>query len=154
MTTQLKIPVLSQLYDQDFYLWLQNTANLLRENKFEQLDIDNLIEEIEAMGRSEKRSLESNLVIVLLHLLKWKYQPSKQSKSWQSSILEHRRRLRRDLKDSPSLRNYLTKVLAECYQDSCKQAAIETGLSLNMFPLNCPFTEAEILNEDFLPIPD
>ncbi len=78
------------LYEEDFYLWLESTAKLLRNRQLENLDYDNLIQEIEAMGRSEKHSLESNLIVVLMHLLKYKYQPQKCSRSWLSSIFEHR----------------------------------------------------------------
>ncbi len=81
------------LYETDFNLWLEETARLLKENKLEQLDIENLIEEIETIGRSEKRGFCSNLERLLLHLLKWKYQPNKRSGSWESSIIEDRNRM-------------------------------------------------------------
>ncbi len=102
MTTQ---PT-TTLYEQDFYLWLVETVQLLKTGKFEKLDVENLIEEIESMGRSEKKSVESNLEVVLVHLLKYKYQPDKRSTSWRITLLEHRRRLQRDFKISPSLRRY------------------------------------------------
>lgn len=152
MTTQLSVkPTTNQLYEQDFYLWLENTAQLLEEKKFSELDMENLIEEIKDMGRNQKDALESNLIIVILHLLKWKYQPNKRSRSWQSSIFEHRRRLHKALKNSPSLKPYFREVFNECYQDGRKQASIETGLSLKVFPLESPFKIEEVLDEDFLP---
>lgn len=139
------------LYERDYYLWLLHTAKLIREGKFSEVDAANLIEEIEDMGRSEKRALKSNLIVLLLHLLKYKYQPQKITNSWKSSIREHRRRLRDDFQTSPSLKRYMTEVFDQCYQDSREQAADETGLPLNNFPDSCPFTPSEVLNPDYLP---
>lgn len=138
-------------YEQDYYLWLQHTLKLLREDKLSELDIPHLIEEIEDMGRSEKRAVESNLVVILMHLLKYQYQPSKRSNSWKASIREHRRRLRRLLQDSPSLQPYFKEVFQECYQDAREQASDETGLPLETFPIESPFTPEETVNRDYLP---
>ncbi|HHP7230424.1 MAG TPA: DUF29 domain-containing protein [Xenococcaceae cyanobacterium] len=139
------------LYERDYYLWLQHTAQLISEGKFNDVDTANLIEEIEDMGRSEKKAIKSNLIIVLLHLLKYKYQPEKRTNSWKASIREHRRRLRDDFRASPSLKQYMTEVFAESYQDSREQAADETGLLLDTFPTKSPFTISEVLNPDYLP---
>ena len=139
------------LYERDYYLWLLHTAKLIREGKFSEVDAANLIEEIEDMGRSEKRALKSNLIVLLLHLLKYKYQSQKISNSWKSSIREHRRRLRDDFKTSPSLKRYFEEIFDECYQDSREQAADETGLSLDTFPNSSPFTPSQVLNPDYLP---
>ncbi|MDF5724681.1 MAG: DUF29 domain-containing protein [Rhizonema sp. PD37] len=141
----------SHLYDQDFYLWIETTAKQLKEGRFSEVDLENLIEEIECMGRSEKQALESNLVVLLMHLLKYKYQHEKCSNSWKCSIREHRRRLRRAFKESPSLKAYFQEVLPECYQDARKQASDETGLPLDTFPVDSPFNADECLIEDFLP---
>lgn len=103
------------------------------------------------MGRSEKRAVKSNLIIVLLHLLKYKDRPAKRTNSWKSSISEHRRRLRDDFITSPSLKGYFEKVFDECYRDAREQAADETGLSLNTFPIESPFTVSEVLNPKYLP---
>ncbi|WP_414549259.1 DUF29 domain-containing protein [Anabaena sp. CCY 0017] len=148
---QPKVSTNSQLYDQDFYLWLETTAEQLKAGKFAEVDLANLIEEIECMGRSEKRALESNLVVLLMHLLKYKYQPEKRTNNWLSTIFEHRRILTKNLQDSPSLKNYFSETFAECYQDARQQAAIETGLSLDTFPVESPFTTDESLDKDFLP---
>lgn len=86
-----------------------------------------------------------------MHLLKYKYQPEKRSKSWLSTIFEHRRRLNKHFQDSPSLKKYFLKTFAECYQDARQQASIETGLELNIFPVESPFNTDECLNQDFLP---
>jgi hypothetical protein len=140
-----------RLYEQDFYLWIENTVNQLKTGQLLEVDWGNLIEEIESMGRSEKQALESNLIIVLLHLLKYKYQPDRLSNSWLSSIYEHRRRLRKALKSSPSLKPYYTEVFEECYQDARQEAALETGLTLEIFSLVCPFTPEATLDSEFLP---
>ncbi len=141
----------AHLYEQDFFLWLELTSRLLNERRFSDLDITNFIEEIESMGWSLIHGLQSNLVVVLLHLLKYKYQPEKRSKSWLSSILEHRRRLRVCLEDSPSLKSYFTEVFDRCYQDACRQAAVETELPINQFPNQSPFTPEEAIAPEFLP---
>ncbi|MGB5593088.1 MAG: DUF29 domain-containing protein [Crocosphaera sp.] len=150
MTTNVNVDT-TTLYEKDFSLWLETTAQLLRNRQLEKLDYDNLIEEIEAMGRSEKHSLESNLVVILMHLLKYKYQPQKRSRSWLSSIFEHRRRLTKTFRTSPSLKRYYENVFDECYQYAVKQASIETGLPLEHFPNMSPFTSEETLDFDFLP---
>lgn len=154
MTTNLNktsVTNTDSLYEEDFNLWIDTTAKILRERQIEQLDFKNLIEELESMGRSEKDALESNFVVVLMHLLKYKYQPQRRSNSWLSSIYEHRRRIRRAFSKSPSLKNYLNEVFAECYQDARQEASLETGLPLEVFPIECPFNVEETLNPDYLP---
>ena len=152
MATQLSSSTnVINLYDRDYYLWLQQTAQLIKEGKFSEIDAANLIEEIEDMGRSEKRAVKSNLVILLLHLLKYKYQPEKRTNSWKASIREHRRRLREDFKTSPSLKRYFAEVFDECYQDGREQAADETGLHIDTFPIKSPFSPSKTLDSDYLP---
>jgi hypothetical protein len=132
---------LSTLYQQDYQVWLEKTANLLRCQSFDLLDLENLIDEIEDMGKSQKEAIESNLTILLMHLLKYQYQPQKRidSQSWRYTIVEHRRRLIRALKKNPSLKNYWEAVFEECYQDARQDAKTETQLPLNTFPEVCPF---------------
>ncbi|MEA5535474.1 DUF29 domain-containing protein [Crocosphaera sp. XPORK-15E] len=142
------------LYETDFNLWLEETVKLLKQKKLDHLDIDNLIEEIEAMGRSEKKGFRSNLEQLLMHLLKWKYQPNKRSGSWEHSMLKHRNRILEDLEDSPSFNPYFDDIFDKCYQNSRKYAKAETGLNLNTFPEVCPFTKTEILTSDYLPEDD
>lgn len=146
-----KTPSSSTLYDRDFMLWIETTSQLLKEQKFTELDLENLIEEIEDMGRNNKGALESNLIVVLLHLLKWKYQPEKRTNSWKGSIREHRRRLKKAFKVSPSLKSYFAEEFGECYQEAKEQAADETGLDLNIFPVESPFTTEQVLDPEFLP---
>ena len=138
-------------YECDFNLWVEATAQLLREGRLTDLDVVNLLEEVESMGISNKLALSSDLVVVLLHLLKWQYQPNKRTRSWEKSIAEHRRRIRRIFKSSPSLRNYFQQIFDECYLDAREQAKIETSLPLERFPVNSPFTSQQVLDEDFLP---
>jgi hypothetical protein len=151
LTTQSPSPIISSLYDRDYCLWADTMANLLRTGKFSELDIENLVDEIEDMSKSEKRALANNLVVILLHLLKYQYQPQLRSNSWKASIREHRRRLRIAFKDSPSLKRHFEEVFEECYQDARKEAADETGLPLDTFPLISPFTALQSLDQEFLP---
>ena len=97
---------LSSLYEQDYYLWLEATAQILRQGQLSALDVANLLEEIEDMGRSEKRAVYSNLKILLLHILKYNYQAEKRSNSWVASIVKHRQRIKKAFKESPSLQPY------------------------------------------------
>ena len=115
MSTPLEVnKKLNTLYERDYYQWLRQTATLLKKKEFTELDLGNLIEEIESLGKSEKRAVKSNLVVLILHLLKWRYQPEKRSRSWKSSIREHRRRIEYLLSDSPSLKNYLSEISLFC----------------------------------------
>jgi hypothetical protein len=153
MNTRSVTFALNILYKQDYQEWLEETVNLLRNRSFDLLDLENLIDEIEDMGKNQKDALESNLIILLMHLLKYQYQPQKRidSNSWRHTIVEHRRRLLRSLKKNPSLRCYFDEVFDECYQDARQDAKTETQLPLNTFPKVCPFSKEEILNPDFLP---
>ncbi|MDJ0509321.1 MAG: DUF29 domain-containing protein [Crocosphaera sp.] len=139
------------LYDKDYCLWLEETVQLLKEGRLTELDINNLIEEIEDMGRSEKKAIKSNSRILLMHLLKWKYQPDKRSKSWKSSIIEHRKRIRDSFLDSPSLKVYFADNFDLCYQDAKELAAAETGLPIDKFPNQCPFSQQDTLQPDYCP---
>ncbi|CAD5922552.1 hypothetical protein PA905_48450 [Planktothrix agardhii CCAP 1459/11A] len=154
MTTQLPITESQQtsdLYEEDYHLWLMNTIHQLQHGKLAEVDMINLIEELEAMGRSQKSAIESNLRILLMHLLKYKYQSDKRTNSWLFTIREHRKRLRNDFKNSPSLKRYFLEVFPECYQDARELAADETGLSINTFPIESPFSQEDTLNPDYLP---
>ena len=139
------------LYERDFSLWLERQAQLLRERRLDELDVPNLLEEIEDMGRSEKRAIESDLIVLLTHLLKYRFQPEQRSSSWRGSIVEHRRRLRKLIRESPSLHPYAREVYAESYADGREQAAAETGLPLATFPADPPFTLEQALDPQFLP---
>jgi len=138
------------LYERDFYLWIEQQTTLLRAGRLEEIDVANLLEELESLGRSEKRAIESNLVVVLTHLLKYQLQPNQRSNRWRGVILEHRRRLRDDFKFSPSLRGYAAEVFAEAYEDACEQTAAETGLLRSRLPKTNPYTLEQTLDPDFL----
>ncbi|WP_239121723.1 MULTISPECIES: DUF29 domain-containing protein [Spirulina sp. CCY15215] len=140
----------STLYDRDFQLWLQETIRQLKTNEWNALDRHNLIEELASMGRSEKRELKSRLIVLLVHLLKCKYQEDKRSKSWLSTIREQRRQITFLLTDSPSLKPLYLEILRECYDYAREDAAEETGLAIEIFPHKFPFTSEEVLNSDFL----
>jgi hypothetical protein len=139
------------LYEQDFHLWLTETVELLKARQVERLDYDNLIEELASMGISQKHALKSNLTQILMHLLKWRYQPEKQSKSWRYTLLEHRDRIEESLQDSPSLRVYFNEILDSCYQKARRYAQVETGLPISTFPEMLPFATADILDPDYYP---
>jgi Domain of unknown function DUF29 len=146
-----EIEVEAGLYERDFCLWVDEQVRLLKEGRLEQLDVGNLINEIEDLGIHEKKAVQSNLVVVLNHLLKYQFQPRRRSRSWLSSIVEHRRRLRNDLATSPSLRPYAREQFEECYQDGRRQALIETGLAEEALPRTPAYTLEQTLDPDFLP---
>jgi Domain of unknown function DUF29 len=139
------------LYDRDYYQWLDVTATLLSEGRLNELDVPNLLDELEAMGKSQKRAIESYLKVLLLHLLKWKYQPGMRSGSWRSSIRNSRLGISDRIEESPSLRELPELILEKCYGVARSNAADETGLDRSVFPEVCPFTLVELLQEDFLP---
>lgn len=141
----------STLYHRDFYAWANEQAALLREGKLGQADIENIAEEIESMGRSEKRELVSRLTILLLHLLKWRFQPKGRGSSWEASIRIQRRRLARHMADNPSLKSKLPEAISDAYQDALIAAAEETKLPESTFPPGCPWSFEDISNADFWP---
>ncbi len=138
-------------HDEDFALWSAEQAALLREGRLDRLDRENLAEEIESLGRSEESEIESRLNVLLLHLLKWRFQPGQHSNSWKATLLEQRRRIARRIRQSPSLRDHPASVLDEEYEVARLAAAGETGLALEVFPAACPFTIDQILDPGFLP---
>ena len=139
------------LYDRDFYLWVEQQAALLREGRLDELDVTNLLEEIESLGRKDKKAIQSNLVMVLTHLLKYQFQPDQRSSGWRGSIVEHRRRLRYDFKESPRLRAHASEVVTEAYEDAREQASAESGLPPRAFPKSSPYTLEQTLDPDYLP---
>jgi hypothetical protein len=142
---------MSKAYTTDFHLWVQQTAQLLRERRWQEVDVENLIEEVEDLGKSERRGITSQLTRLLLHLLKWQYQPQRRSDSWLDSITDTRTQIELAIKDSPSLSNYPADQLELCYQRACRHAAKQTGMSLSHFPPACPYALAQVLDEDWLP---
>ncbi len=143
--------LLAELYDQDFCQWAEQTARLLKDGNFAALDLAHLIEEVDDMSGSQKRALLSNLRVLLMHLLKYRYQPDRRSSSWRSTIIEHRLRLEDALEESPSLRPYLLENFDRTYQKARKQAALETEQPISSFPSQCPFTPDMVLDDQWLP---
>lgn len=125
----------------DFARWCEEQARALRNHRWEALDVDELADELDALSRRERRRLESNLAVVLMHLLKDRFQPEKRSNSWTASIAEHARRVEGALEEMPSLKSDWQAILDEAYDRACFQAAIETDLPLEAFP---PDLDAEL----------
>ena len=138
-------------YDKDFYAWAMENAELLRKRKFNELDIENLAEEIESMGKSDRRSVLSHLRVLLAHLLKWQYQPEQRSNSWKASIRNARLQIKQLIEDSPSLKNQIPIKLKVTYKEASITASDETGILEENFPKYCPFTLEQCLNENFWP---
>jgi hypothetical protein len=135
------------LYEQDFYAWTQRQAALLRSGLLGELDIENLIEEIESLGRQERQELENRLGILLGHLLKWYYQPEARSKSWRATIEEQRFRIDRLIKNNPSLKLYLPEAIKIGYILGLSLIDQETPLDSRQLPQTCSFSNAEIFEE-------
>jgi Domain of unknown function DUF29 len=138
-------------YEEDFYAWTMEQARLLRAGELAAIDAENVAEEIESMGKSDRREIESRLIVLLAHLLKWQLQPEMRSKSGSGTIREQRRRIERLLRESPSLRPTVPEAVAEAYAEAREDAVEEGGLPENAFPVACPFTAEQVLARGFLP---
>ena len=139
------------LYEQDFYAWTQAQAALLRTGQLAELDLEHVAEELESMGRRERQELIHRLAVLLIHLLKWQFQPNRRGRSWQLTIKEQRRQAARILQESPSLKARINEILSEAYGDAVIGAARETGLEETAFPGCCPFTLDQILSSQHWP---
>ena len=142
---------MSNVYESDFYAWAMEQAALLRARRFDRADVDNIAEEIESMGRNEKRELVNRLSVLLRHLLKWQFQPGFRSPSWQSTIREQRIRLRSHLTDNPSLKAKLNDTVVEAYELAVIGAASETGLPETEFPMSLPYRYEKATDAAFWP---
>lgn len=131
-------------YDTDFSKWVTDQAKFLKTGEFKKLDIDNLIEEIESLGRSEKRTLISYLENLLMHMLKVKFQPKKRTASWDLSIEEASRKSQKTLSENPSLKPKLREMFEEAYSYARLKAAKDTHMKLEKFPEECPWNLKEI----------
>jgi hypothetical protein len=138
-------------YESDYSQWCTEQGALLREGRLAELDRENLAEEIESLGRSDRKEIRKRLRVLLQHLLKWKYQPSKRKHGWNATILIQRQELRRVLAESPNLKEYPQKIVSEVYEAARLKAADETGLGLETFPGQCPFSVEQTLSLSFLP---
>ena len=142
---------LTDLYEHDYYTWARAQAQALRERKVSGLDWDNLAEEVEDLGKVERHRLESHLESLLMHLLKWVYQPQRRSRSWSNSIREHRFRIQRVLRDNPGLKATLPQLFADAYEAAWFWAENETRLDLSTFPESCPWSLDDTMRNDFWP---
>lgn len=127
-------------YDDDLTAWVETQLHFLKSKQFDKLDLENLIEEFETVGKSERRSMESYFVILLAHLLKAHYQPEMQSRSWFSSVGNSRREINKILKDSPSLKREMQMIFEKAWPDALMLAMEDTGMKKNQFPATCPWT--------------
>jgi hypothetical protein len=141
----------STLYEQDFYGWTQQQAKLLREGTLNQLDLVNLAEEIESLGKQQRQELRNRFGILLGHLLKWQFQPNKRSKSWFVTLREQRREIGYLLAENPSLKPYISEALQKGYQSGIDLAVRETSLTDQDFSTECPYTLEEVLDTGFFP---
>ncbi|MDV2998069.1 MAG: hypothetical protein N4J56_007774 [Chroococcidiopsis sp. SAG 2025] len=144
---------LSSWYEQDFVAWASGQAMLLKQGRFEELDLENLIEEVESLSRSDRRAVKSQLIRVLKHLLKLNYQSNAfyYLNSWRSSVVEGRSQIKLIVEDSPSLKPYLAEILVDCYQEAVQQASAETGMPATSFPSACVYSLEQVLDPHFFP---
>ena len=138
-------------YDDDFVLWSQEQARLLREGRFDHLDLAHVVEAVEALGHGQREAIEHRMVVLLAQLLKWKYQPGQRSANWRAIIGEQRLHIAGSIQKSPSLRGCPAEFFESCYPSGRLRAAEETGIDLMLFPDTAPFTLAEALDKSFLP---
>lgn len=141
----------SQLYDSDFYAWANEQAALLRAGKLSAADIENIAEEIESMGKTEKREFVSRLRVLLLHLLKWRFQPEGRSASWEASLRIQRLELEDHLADNPSLKAKLPEALEMAYERARIEASLETKLPIAKLPNAAPWSFEQMMDSDFWP---
>jgi len=141
----------SGLYEQDFYAWANEQATLLRSGQMSAADIEHIAEEIESMGKTEKRELVSRLAVLLQHLLKWQFQPGLRGSSWTATIKIQRRDLARHLADNPSLKSKLPETTNDAYGNAIISASGETGFPEQTFPNECPWSFDQIMDQDFWP---
>jgi hypothetical protein len=140
-----------QQYEQDFYAWAIHSAQLIRAGKFSEIDIEHLAEEIESIGKSEKRELINRFAALIAHLLKWQFQPGRCSNSRKYTIKEQRLQLIELLEESPSLKHDLALKVKSIYEHARTIALRDTGLDENNLPAICPFSISQILDLEFLP---
>lgn len=143
-------------YETDFFGWIQQQASLLRAGRLLEVDRDNLLEELETMGRSETRELESRMTVLIMYLLKWQFRANLQGKSWLLTIKNQRKAIAKVLKDSPSLARFLQDEawLQAIWADAVDDAVIETGYTEDMFPATPIWEVSQILDESFFPHDD
>lgn len=139
------------LYETDFHAWGRQQAQAIAAREIQALDLDNLIDEVESVGRSQRAAIESHLRVLIIHLLKFRCQPERATVSWRITLRNQRLSIERLVRRSPSLADFPARVLCEAYADAVRGAAQEMGLPESAFPAACPFALTQILDPDFLP---
>ncbi len=135
-------------YEVDYAAWIDAQLGLLRDREFDELDLENLLDEVEGLAKSNFKAFVSAIRIVIVHMLKWDAQVDFRTRSWALSIDEHRRRVQYELKDSPSYKSRIDEAVARAYPRARHDAMFETKLSYNGFPETCPFTFDEIMTRE------
>ena len=141
----------SRKYDADFHAWANEQATLLRAGRLAEIDVEHIAEEIETLGRSERREFVNRLSVLLLHLLKWTHQPDRRGRSWELTIKEQRRQLARHLRDNPSLGTWIDQAVSDAYGDAALRAELEMNVPRDMLPLSCPYRFEQATDEAFWP---
>ena len=141
----------TELYEKDFYEWTVRNAWLLRDGRAAEADLAHIAEEIEDMGKRERRELERRLTILIANLPKWTVQPERRSRSWELTIRVQRQDLARLLEENPSLQPHLAASLADAYERAAVDAMTDTGRPESDFPSTCRFTPDAILDLNYLP---
>ena len=134
-------------YEKDLYKWSKTQVNLLKKGDFSRADVDHIIEEIEDLGSSQRNALESQMIRLLMHMLKIAYQPQKHTKSWDKSIGNSRIEIEKIIRKNPSLKRELNNVMNDSYYYARKKAHVETRLDINIFPTDCPWSLKEVIAE-------
>jgi len=137
--------------DDDFALWAAEQGALIRSGRFDRVDLENVAEELESLGRGDKYQIDHRMEVLLAHLLKWQFQPEERSNSWKATLFEQRTRIGRLIEDSPSLKVRPGEMLRGSYIIGRYEAIRETKLPETIFPETCPYTIEQILDPDFLP---
>ena len=138
-------------YEDDFEQWCYEQAELLRQRRFAELDLPNVIEELEDMGKEQRRALSSSYRILIAHLLKWQFQPQLRSRSWEQTIDRERDNIIDREKMNPSLGKDAKRLVEEVYRRAIREAAKETDLSRNTFPFDCPYSIEQLRDPDWMP---
>lgn len=155
LESKLELPVntspdlATDLYEVDFYAWTQEQSALLRRGQWQSLDIENLVEEIESLGKQQKQELRNRLGVLIGHLLKWEFQPELRGKSWRATIREQRTKIQLHLKENPSLKSYLDQAIIDGYEIALALVVRETPLDYPDLPSECPYAIAQILDPQF-----
>ncbi len=139
------------LYEVDFFEWCHKTANLLREGRWENIELEHLVEEIKALAGRDEREIYNRLVVLVMHLLKWHAQSAYRCQSWRNTIVEQRRKIELILEQSPSLKGRAQHRWAYLYARALNKAVAETGFAERQFPAECPWTPEQVLDPQFYP---